>query len=312
MTMNQTIAPAEGASTGNAAVVIGIMAYNEESNIRELLDSILAQDDISRVRRIIVVASGCTDRTCEYVETYRQIDSRISLHVESKRTGKIGAINLFLSLANEPLAIVSCADIRFERDSLRKLLEPLGSPTVGMTGAHPVPLNESKSFAGSAVQLMWDLHHRVSKHRPKMGELVAFRNIFRSLSANALGDELSIEHKIRDAGYSIAYADEACISNKGPESLREFVRQRVRWIVANLQVMTDHGLYVSTMDARLLFQALGEYFRAFRPRKRFVLAVIMLEAYCRMLAYSDYFLFRQHLKHRIWRPVSATKNLNRS
>jgi biofilm PGA synthesis N-glycosyltransferase PgaC len=49
-------------------VSIAVPAYNEERNIGELLDTLRAQ----RVKRakiveVVVVASGCTDRTAEIV-----------------------------------------------------------------------------------------------------------------------------------------------------------------------------------------------------------------------------------------------------
>lgn len=43
---------------------VGIMAYNEEANIGRLLGSVLGQRFThGYLKEIIVVASGCTDRT---------------------------------------------------------------------------------------------------------------------------------------------------------------------------------------------------------------------------------------------------------
>ena len=47
---------------------IGIMAYNEEANIARTLQSVLEQTGpIVRIQEVIVVASGCTDRTVTIV-----------------------------------------------------------------------------------------------------------------------------------------------------------------------------------------------------------------------------------------------------
>ena len=41
---------------------IGIMGYNEEANIRPLLESILSQRTaVAAITEIMVIASGCTD-----------------------------------------------------------------------------------------------------------------------------------------------------------------------------------------------------------------------------------------------------------
>ena len=45
-------------------VSLGIMAYNEEANIGQLLQAVLNQRFVTaRLKEIFVVASGCTDRT---------------------------------------------------------------------------------------------------------------------------------------------------------------------------------------------------------------------------------------------------------
>ena len=47
---------------------IGIMAYNEEANVARTLNAVLDQQGPSmRIEEIIVVASGCTDRTVPIV-----------------------------------------------------------------------------------------------------------------------------------------------------------------------------------------------------------------------------------------------------
>jgi len=290
-------------------IAIGVMAYNEESNILGLLESILAQDVADRITRILVIASGCTDRTCELVESYLERDPRIELIVEDVRAGKIAAINTFLRYVHEPIVVISCGDLRFEPGTLRALAEPLERAGIGMTGSHPVPLNDAGTFAGFAVTTMWELHHRVASVSPKMGELVAFRNVFDSLDVRALCDELSIEKKIGDAGLSIQYAADARVRNRGPQTLREFVRQRVRWNAANFQIIKDHRMNVSTMQPSRVLAAAASFVRERRPRLDWLLGLAMLEAYCRARAFVDYFVLETHAKHRMWTPLASTKTL---
>src|SRR5579864_9277184 len=96
------------------SVALGIMAYNEESNIARLLDSVLEQSASNRIAQIMVVASGCTDRTCEIVDEYRTRDPRIALVAERDRHGKIAAVNRFLFAATQEILMVSSADLIYE------------------------------------------------------------------------------------------------------------------------------------------------------------------------------------------------------
>ncbi|HET9031032.1 MAG TPA: glycosyltransferase [Candidatus Aquilonibacter sp.] len=293
------------------SIAIGVMAYNEERNIRALLESLLRQTCDDRIARIVVVASGCTDRTCDIVEEFLPRDSRLELITEGKRAGKIAAINTFLATAAEPYLVVSCGDLIFRPDTIEKLCEPLGREKIGMTGAHPVPINEKSTFPGFAVHLMWDLHHKIAQRDPKMGELIAFRNVLRSLPTEALCDELSVENQVRAANLDVAYVSEAAVFNKGPETLSEFFRQRCRWIAANFQVIDDYHLHVSTMDASMLLKATLQYVRETKPRLDWLVAVAAIEFVARAKAYYDYHVARSRQKYRVWDPVGTTKHLDK-
>jgi cellulose synthase/poly-beta-1,6-N-acetylglucosamine synthase-like glycosyltransferase len=309
-TSAQLYAPTPAGDIARCPIAIGVMAYNEESNIIPLLESILAQDAADRITRLIVIASGCTDRTCDLVDAFSEREPRVELVVEGKRAGKIAAINTFLRRVIEPVVLVSCGDLVFESGSLEAMVAPLADPTVGMTGGHPVPVNSDERFVGFAVNLMWKLHDRIARVQPKMGELVAFRNVFGELDVAALCDELSIEKKIRDEGYSIVYAPDAHIRNKGPETLREFVRQRIRWNAANYQIVSDHAMEVSTLRPERVLAALRELIVEERPSLLRVAAVAAVELYCKARAYLDYYVIRTHHKHRVWTPLASTKTLD--
>src|SRR5215469_11970125 len=83
---------------------IGIMAYNEEANIARTLQSVLEQTGPSiRIDEVIVVASGCTDRTVPIVSEMALQEPRIRLCIQEKREGKASAINLFLKEATSPV-----------------------------------------------------------------------------------------------------------------------------------------------------------------------------------------------------------------
>src|SRR5579864_8187737 len=91
---------------------IVLMAYNEEANIARTLQSVLEQTGPSiRVDEVIVVASGCTDRTVPIVSEMALQEPRIHLCVQEKREGKASAINLFLKQATSPVVVLIGADI---------------------------------------------------------------------------------------------------------------------------------------------------------------------------------------------------------
>ncbi|MDB5069828.1 MAG: glycosyltransferase [Candidatus Eremiobacteraeota bacterium] len=297
--------------TSERPIAVGIMAYNEAANIGRTLRSIQEQTIAARINRIIVVASGCTDETCAIVTRIAAADPRVILVEESVRAGKTVAINTFLSAIHEPIAVIPSADLILEPETLEHLIAPLDDPRVGMVGAHPIPTNDPKTFIGFAVQLMWELHHRIASHEPKMGELVAFRNQLESLDPAVLSDELSVENQIRAAGLRIEYAPAARVYNRGPETLSEFVVQRVRWCVANMQTARDFETSVSTLSVRNVLRAVRQLVVQTRPRPDWLVAAAMLEAWCRLRAYGSFKIMGHAEKYRVWEPLRSTKTVVR-
>ena len=92
-------------------VSIGVMAYNEESNVGRLLEHLSgASAPDAEIAEIIVVSSGSTDGTDGIVEEWEKKDPRVRLIREEERRGKASAINLFLSEARGDILILESAD----------------------------------------------------------------------------------------------------------------------------------------------------------------------------------------------------------
>lgn len=294
----------------SVSIAIGVMAHNEEANVARLLDSILAQTALDRIARVMVVASGCTDRTVEIVEGYCRRDERIKLAVEIERGGKVSAINTFMTCSPEPVLAVSGADMIYAPQAIEAIIAPFEDPDIGMVGAHPVPLNSTDTFVGFAVNLLWKLHHEVSLITPKMGELCAFRNVFRGLDPDMLADEVQIERGIRAVGFKVAYAPDAVIYNRGPETVREFIAQRSRWVAHNLQVQRKHRYAVSTWRWSTLWHAALNVWRTDHPRLDWFVGTAALEFYCRIKGMIENPATNRK-QGRLWEQQSTTKDVVR-
>lgn len=105
-------------------ITVGIPAYNEESNIRELLRSILAQRAKRyRLHAIHVVCDGCTDNTVAYAKSIAQEDQRVIVHERKKRSGKANALNFIFRKFHEDYLVITDADTLWnDRFSFEKML----------------------------------------------------------------------------------------------------------------------------------------------------------------------------------------------
>jgi poly-beta-1,6-N-acetyl-D-glucosamine synthase len=289
-------------------VSIGIMAYNEDKNIGALIESILRQErkDVT-VKEIIIVSSGSTDKTNRIIKSFAKKSPKIKIFLQKKRQGKSSAVNIFITHAKSDLIVLVSADLLLKHDTLEKLVTPLKNLAVGIVGSHPIPINNPHTFMGFTAHLLWNLHHQVSLTKPKMGEMVAFRKIFKRIPILSAVDEVNIEALIRGQGYKAVYAPNAIVYNKGPEHLSEFISQRRRIFAGHLAANYEYSYEVSTMSGWRIVHLL---FKIFRPSWRFIFwtpIVICLEVYCRILGILDY---KFKLKnHTVWQTSPSTKKL---
>src|SRR5436309_8945604 len=169
-----------------AGCSVGIMAHNEEANISRTVQAVLQQQGpILRIEEVIVVASGCTDRTVAIVAEIALQEPRVRLCIQEKREGKASAINLFLKEAISPVVILMSADVIPEEAALENLCRPFKDPKIGMVGGRPVPVNDLSTFMGHTVHLLWRLHDRIARIQPKLGEVIAFRNVISGIPTDS-------------------------------------------------------------------------------------------------------------------------------
>jgi biofilm PGA synthesis N-glycosyltransferase PgaC len=289
---------------------VGVMAYNEEMNIRRTLRAVLEQESRHTcVAEVIVVASGCTDTTVAIVREMMQSDARVQLIVQERREGKASAINLFLQRACSPVLALVGADIIPEKDALERLCASFADETVGMVGASPVPVNDQDTFTGHAAHLLWRLHDTLARHSPKLGEVVAFRNVVSSIPTDTAVDELSLQAAIAKRGLRMVYVPEAVVYNKGPMTIRDFLKQRRRIYAGHLLIRAQEKYEASTMSAGAVLRALAVNAPEFAGSPRQVLwtaGTVALEALARFQGGYD---VKRKRSHHVWQAVASTKTV---
>ena len=298
-------------TTSPLSCSIGVFAFNEENNIEKILSALLNQQTNKvNIAEIIVVSSACSDNTDTIVERISAEHPIVRLIQETERNGKSASINHFLKETVSDYLVIESADTIPEKDVIEKLVSPFKCDKVGMTGGRPVPENDSKSFVGYAVQLLWRMHHKMAMISPKLGEMVAFKRVFNSIPAESAVDEASIEALIRENGLKTVYIPDAIIYNKGPENISDFVKQRRRIEAGHLWLNSQQHYTVASQSSTLLLKITLTELKE-RPQEVFkLMGVMILEMYCRLLGKFDY-----HVKKKnpfIWDIAKSTKNLDRN
>jgi len=296
-----------------------------------------------------VIASGCTDGTVKKVEKIMSEWKNLPvlrLIIQTERTGKSSAVNLFIQEAKEDVLILESADTIPAPDTVEKLCEPFLDPQrqVGLTGAHPVPTNNPSTFIGFCVQTMWQMHHEISLKNPKCGELIAFRrampkehpvpatipgmNSVRGISAipsmhptpiitqiptQSAVDEASIEAAIVASGLLVTYVPDAIVYNKGPTTINDFIAQRRRISAGHYWLRRHFGHKPSTTSKRtVLWLTLSRFNMDWKHLRRslkhnlWLVGMTLLETWSKILGRYDYYIKKRD--HMIWARIGTSKD----
>ena len=290
-------------------ITIGICAYNEAQNIERSIRSIYDQKtkDIT-VREVIVVSSGSTDGTDDIVRRLADESGNITLIRQEKREGNNSAINCYMENKTCDVVVMLNADNIFgNENSLYSLVSPFFDEKVGMVGGHPVPTNDKKDKVGFATHVLWTMHHHLALVYPKIGELVAFRDIGTRLPTDQQSDEDIIRMNLEKAGYNCIYAPDAIVLNRGPETEEDFLKQRIRVNIGEVNMKRKFDYDIPSWNKKYLMKAVMGTVKdlGFHPFK--LLYAVRLEMKARKTA-------EEHIDSgdadmNIWDQVTTTKKL---
>ncbi|HUW10536.1 MAG TPA: glycosyltransferase [Anaerolineae bacterium] len=278
---------------------VGILAHNEEKNIGTLLQAMIDQS-LHRVEitEIIVVASGCTDETIPIVEDYQERDSRIKLLVQPSREGKTAAINLFLQEAKEDICVQESADTLPREDAVEHLVRMFADPTIGMTGAHKLPVDTPDHLAQVFTHLRLRMEHQLCMDIPRLGEMIAYRKVFDRIPPDVAMDEAFVEALVVQRGMQVKYAPDAVVYNTGPTTVKDFVKQRRRNHAGHLYLKHKYDYAVSSIQtSRVVKVALKEAWGVVRLLG-VLAALAILEGWSRFLGWYDFAIKKD--RHMVW------------
>lgn len=287
-------------------VLIGICAHNEENNIKHLLLNLVSEQDLPENSKILVVCSGCTDRTPLIAKEFKNKDARVETIIEGSRRGKANALNRIFKIARDSadVLVLVNADALPECGSIKALLSKLATNNAGAVFARPVPFKMFEGISYRIVNVIWHLHHTISLYqRPKLsGELCAIRvSCLKEIPEKVATDEPYIELAVRKQGYDIVYAPEALVYIRCPTNTVDLMKQRKRIWLGHMQFQNATDSTVSTSSLRNILRALSVL-------KPYEILYVLLGGLIEVIAYSQARIaFNKDTIPYIWEPIKSTK-----
>lgn len=285
--------------------LVGICAYNEEGNIGKLLKNLLTEQNLPSKSKILVICSGCTDKTPQIVNEFCKRDTRVELVIEKLRKGKANALNKIFRKAKESadVLILVNADALPKHGSIETLISKFNE-RVGAVFARPVPLNAKQGISNRIVHIVWELHHNISLYKtPKLSaELCAIRtDCLRKIPEDVATDEPYIELSIHKQGYQICYVPETIVHIRCPTNVVDLFKQRKRIWIGHLQIREITGFVVPTSN---FGNAVWQFSTLKLHEVPYALLGAVLEGFAYLVARLK---FSKGKVPFVWEPIKSTK-----
>lgn len=215
------------------SVAIVISALNEESWISKKIENSLALDYPQGKLRIVVISDGSTDRT---VACARKYLPSITLIEKPQRCGKVCNLNDVVPTLAEDVVVFSDANVLYQHDAVKRLIERLESdPQVGCVSGKVVLTDTTPELRKSEeiyYSIEWTLQEKASRLYSMAGADGAMyairRRLFQRCPNDTIVEDLVIPTSIIRQGYRVLFEPRAVGWEGGVASVSEEFRRKTR------------------------------------------------------------------------------------
>lgn len=232
-------------------VTVQLPLFNEPLVAERLIRAVCALD-WPQERMEIQVLDDSTDETTEVVARVvdefraRGVDIR-HIHRETRDGFKAGALAHGLSLARGEFTLILDADFLPPADLLRRMIDHMADPRIGMVQARWDHLNRSESLLTRVQALMLDGHFVVEHAaRHRAGRFFNFNGtagLWRRAAIDSAGgwqhdtltEDLDLSYRAQLAGWKFVYLPEITVPAELPADMEAFKSQQHRWTKGSVQ-----------------------------------------------------------------------------
>jgi glycosyltransferase involved in cell wall biosynthesis len=293
------------------SVTVGICAYNEESTIGALIDSLLLQkESIFSLEEIIVVSDGSTDSTVEIVKNVQ--DKRVKLVENSIRKGKHAGVQKIFELFNSEYIVLLDADIELRSEyELAKIVEPFTEKqNFSLVSAKVLPTSTA-TFVQKAIDVSTRPYIKVIESCPNGDHIFACKGVVMALSRNfakqlhipssVQADDTYIYLLCKKKGLRFKYVSNTLIYYTLPATISDHILQNTRFVNAESEM---EGIFGSSV--RRTFNKKRSVLEAYMIEELFKsplssVSIKVINSYCKLrAAIADNAVSK-------WRQVRSTK-----
>jgi glycosyltransferase involved in cell wall biosynthesis len=214
---------------------IGIISYNEEKNITNLLNSIKSQYLGKFSLKEIIISDDSDDDTPFLIKEFIKNNSQflIRLFHHNERRGASAGWNEIFREAKGDYLVLYDADVILEKETTYNLVNGFGSE-IGLCAGNPQPI-EIINIYGRATKFISTWLQNVRKvgltQFMVMGRGLAIRQDLAKviiISDNIIAIDYFLQLKVLELNKKVIYVDNSKIYFKTPKNLEDFLSQVLR------------------------------------------------------------------------------------
>jgi cellulose synthase/poly-beta-1,6-N-acetylglucosamine synthase-like glycosyltransferase len=225
-------------------VSVVVAAYNEEAQIEQRVDELLAAIRSTGLDgEVVVVSDGSTDRTAA-LASRRARHSRVRVIDLPTNIGKATALTTGCAAAVGDVIVFADARQHWAPDALQKLLRNFADPEIGAVSGELLLKSSTGVVAG--VGLYWRFERWIRRTESLSGSCVGVtgaiaavrRSLFRPIPLGTILDDVYWPMQVVLQGYRVVHDREALAFDQLPEASTDEFRRKVRTLCGNFQLVT--------------------------------------------------------------------------
>jgi cellulose synthase/poly-beta-1,6-N-acetylglucosamine synthase-like glycosyltransferase len=246
------------------SVSIVVVAHNEGDRIAARIENLLVLDYPVDRYEVVVASDGSTDATVVCARRYQH--AGVKVRPFATRRGKSAVLNAVVPRLRSDIVLFADARQRFDRGSLRALVQNFADPTVGaVSGQLVLATAAGTAAAGQGTAFYWRYEKFVRSAESRTdsticatGAIYAIRReLFEAIPDDTILDDVLIPLRIVRGGYRVLFEPDARAYDCASATARhEFVR-KARTNAGLFQLFARESWLFNPLSNRLWFETMS-------------------------------------------------------
>ena len=233
------------------SVSVFVPAYNEQDSIKETVETIL-KSNYDNIVEVIIINDGSTDNTLKIARMLEQKYEKVKLF-DKKNSGKADSLNQALKIAKGELVAVVDADSYPDKHALSSMVGFFSEQGVGAVTTRILVRNPN-----NFLRKMQSIEYKVIAFARKLlgfldaiyvtpGPLALYRKNalvkIGGFDKKNMTEDIEAAWNLISKGYAIKMSYVAKSTTVAPDTLKKWVKQRIRWNIGGYQTILKYKRY---------------------------------------------------------------------